>query len=121
MRLKTKKRRAKILIIEFADKTALLFHLKLTGQLIFNGMPGEHTRQVFNFSDGSQLFFNDIRKFGWIKVFSSEELEQELKDFGAILLSPPDKDNSVKKFHLCKQCYKILAKTFLKPCRWSGR
>jgi len=33
----------------------------------------------------------------------------ELDDFGAILLSPPDKNNSVKKFHLCKFCYQEIA------------
>lgn len=29
----------------------------------------------------------------------------ELKDFGAILLSPPDKKGMVKKYHVCKTCY----------------
>jgi hypothetical protein len=29
----------------------------------------------------------------------------ELKDFGGILLSPPDKKDKVRKFHLCKNCY----------------
>ena len=30
--------------------------------------------------------------------------KNELKEFGGILLSPPNKD-LVKKFHLCKECY----------------
>lgn len=29
----------------------------------------------------------------------------ELTEFGAILLSPPE-NNMVRKFHLCKECYK---------------
>lgn len=29
----------------------------------------------------------------------------ELKEFGGILLSPPDKDNKVVKDHLCVKCY----------------
>lgn len=29
----------------------------------------------------------------------------ELLEFGGILLSPPDKENKVVKFHLCKNCY----------------
>jgi len=29
----------------------------------------------------------------------------ELAEFGAILLSPPDEKNMVRKFHLCKECY----------------
>jgi hypothetical protein len=34
----------------------------------------------------------------------------ELTEFGGILLSPPDEDSTVKKFHLCKSCYKKIAK-----------
>jgi hypothetical protein len=34
----------------------------------------------------------------------------ELAEFGGILLSPPDKDNTVKKAHLCKSCYEKIAK-----------
>src|SRR6185437_6424635 len=30
----------------------------------------------FHFSDGSTLFFNDQRKFGWIKLLSTEEIEK---------------------------------------------
>jgi len=71
------RRRAKILIIDFSDGSSLIFHLKLTGQLIFNGEPSRHTRHVFKFSDGSQLVFNDIRKFGWWKyVKNSKDIEK---------------------------------------------
>ncbi len=30
----------------------------------------------------------------------------ELMDYGAILLSPPDKYSKVVKKHICKNCYK---------------
>ena len=30
---------------------------------------------------------------------------EELKEFGGILLSPPDKKDCVKKYHLCKKCF----------------
>ena len=35
----------------------------------------------------------------------------ELEEFGAILLSPPDADQKVRKIHLCKKCYKQIEKT----------
>src|SRR4030042_7176315 len=74
------RRRAKILIVDFSDGSSLIFHLKLTGQLIFNGEPSRFTRQVFKFDDGSQLVFNDARKFGWWKkVKETKNLE---KGFG---------------------------------------
>jgi len=62
----------------------LLFHLKMTGQLIYEDgsrfigghptedmmgkMPNSHTRVIFEFSDNSKLYFNDQRRFGWIMV-----------------------------------------------------
>lgn len=74
------RRRAKVLIIDFSGGSSLLIHLKLTGQLIFNGEPSKYTRKVFKFDDGSRLVFNDTRKFGWWKkVKETESLE---KSFG---------------------------------------
>jgi len=93
------RRRAKILIIDFEDGTSLVFHLKLTGQLIFNGKPSRYTRKVFNFDDGSRLIFNDVRKFGWWKKvketetiereFGPEALEINLKTFKFLLTKKP--------------------------------
>ncbi len=82
------RRRAKILIIDFNEGTSLIFHLKLTGQLIFNGKPSRHTRKVFNFDDGSQLIFNDARKFGWWKKV--KETRRIEKGFGpeALAINP---------------------------------
>jgi len=94
------RRRAKILIIDFADGSNLIFHLKLTGQLIFNGKPSLFTRKVFNFEDGSQLFFNDVRKFGWWKKtkgtrkieegFGPEALAIDFKTFKSLLEKRPN-------------------------------
>jgi len=94
------RRRAKILIIDFSDGSSLIFHLKLTGQLIFNGEPSQYTRHVFKFNDSSRLVFNDVRKFGWWKhvknskdieqTFGPEALEISLKDFKDILEKRPN-------------------------------
>lgn len=32
--------------------------------------------------------------------------KKELRDFGALLFSPPDAKSNVKKFHVCNSCYK---------------
>ena len=32
-----------------------------------------------------------------------------LDDFGGILLSPPDSESKVIKYHICKSCYSFLA------------
>ncbi len=99
-RITNVRRIAKLLIIAFDDGSGLVFHLKLTGQLIFNGKPSEHTRKVFNFDDGSQLIFNDARKFGWWKKvketkkiekeFGPDALEINLKTFKTLLTKRPN-------------------------------
>lgn len=68
-------RRAKRLGLDLDNDRILLIHLKMTGQLIFEGdeLPDKTTRIIFTFDDGSQLFFNDLRKFGWIKVLKEQE------------------------------------------------
>lgn len=94
------RRRAKVLIINFKDGSSLVFHLKLTGQLIFSGKPSKHTRKIFKFDDGSHLIFNDARKFGWWKEvkdtkkieekFGPEALEISLKEFKDALEKRPN-------------------------------
>lgn len=81
------RRRAKVLIIDLSTGYSLLVHLKMTGQLVFVGetrfgaghpndslvgvLPDKSTRVTLGFSDGSQLFFNDQRKFGWMRLISA--------------------------------------------------
>ena len=81
-------RRAKILGIDLGNIT-LLFHLKMSGQIIYQDekrfigghptqdmvgqMPNSHTRVIFSFSDGSHLYFNDQRRFGWVKVIKGDQ------------------------------------------------
>jgi formamidopyrimidine-DNA glycosylase len=85
------KRRAKVLLIELSSDYSLVIHLKMTGQLVFRGktehfgaghpnhslvgeLPDRSTRVIFTFSDGSHLFFNDQRKFGWIRLIPTVEV-----------------------------------------------
>ena len=85
------KRRAKVLIINLSSGYSLMTHLKMTGQLVFKSknerfgaghpsdslianLPDKTTRVVLSFNDGSKLFFNDQRKFGWMKLVNTEDL-----------------------------------------------
>lgn len=100
------KRRAKILQIVLSDKYDFLIHLKMTGQLIFvdkngqraggghpsadwvNDLPGRHTRVIFHFTDGSRLFFNDMRVFGWIRSPLKQEVKKEFVNYGPDINDP---------------------------------
>jgi len=85
------KRRAKVLLIELSSDYSLIIHLKMTGQLVFRSpserfgaghpsesligeLPDKSTRVTLGFTDGSRLFFNDQRKFGWVRLIPTPEV-----------------------------------------------
>jgi len=85
------RRRAKVLIIDLDTNYSLVTHLKMTGQLVFRGdksfgsghpndslvgkLPDKSTRVTIDFTDGSKLFFNDQRKFGWCRLLPTDEIK----------------------------------------------
>jgi formamidopyrimidine-DNA glycosylase len=83
------RRRAKLIIVELSGSYNLAIHLKLTGQLFFipagelETKTGERenkfTHVIFEFIDGSKLLFNDLRQFGYVKILTTTDLENELK------------------------------------------
>ncbi len=80
-------RRGKILKISLSNGKNLLIHFKLTGQLVWKGHPAKTTHVIFNI-DGGQLFFNDLRQFGWIKVVDEAGVAKEIGKLG---IEPFDK------------------------------
>lgn len=84
------RRRAKVLMIDLSTDYSLLIHLKMTGQLVFvgdirfgaghpndslvNDLPDKSTRVSLEFTDGTKLFFNDQRKFGWMRLLPTIEI-----------------------------------------------
>lgn len=98
-------RRAKVLLIDLRNKKiassqvsrndiSILIHLKMTGQLVFQDknekikvvgghpqksynepLPHKHTHIIINFTNGSKLYFNDLRKFGWMMVEKTRRVE----------------------------------------------
>lgn len=89
----TVRRRAKVLLVDLDTNYSLVVHLKMTGQLVFRGeherfgaghpsdslvgeLPDASTRVTIVFADGSKLFFNDQRKFGWMRLLPTHEVMQ---------------------------------------------
>ena len=68
------KRKAKTIWIDLEGDLNLLIHLKMTGQLVYNGKQGKHTRVILDLSRG-RLIFNDMRLFGWIKAVDNDWLK----------------------------------------------
>jgi len=86
------RRRAKVLLIDLSTKYSLVIHLKMTGQLVFvdkverfaaghpndslvGQLPDKSTRVSIEFTDGSHLYFNDQRKFGWVRLIPTDEVQ----------------------------------------------
>jgi formamidopyrimidine-DNA glycosylase len=88
------KRIGKGLIIELDNNYILTVHLKMTGQLIFQDkdtqnsvlskkvggetLPSKYSHVILTLDKGAKLFYNDLRRFGWVKVFRKEELANVL-------------------------------------------
>jgi formamidopyrimidine-DNA glycosylase len=65
-------RRAKYIVWRL-DKGMLLIHLRMTGRLVFTPSAEDNPRHFtarFHFTDGSDLWFKDYRKFGRITYIS---------------------------------------------------
>jgi formamidopyrimidine-DNA glycosylase len=98
-RIKAIHRRGKVLIIDLSSDYSLVIHLKMTGQLVFidsharlaskkrfgaghpneslvGDLPDKSTRVTIAFEDGSVLYFNDQRKFGWMRLLPTVEVPE---------------------------------------------
>lgn len=84
------RRRAKVLLIDLSTNYTIVTHLKMTGQLVYRGdeqfgaghpndsligaLPDKSTRVTISFADGSHVYFNDQRKFGWMRLYPTAEV-----------------------------------------------
>lgn len=99
------------LIICLDNAYCFAVHLKLTGQLIYSGretrsvilsekaggtLPSKFTYVTFKFDHGAFLYFNDMRKFGWIKVGRKTEIKN--LPFFKGMGPEPLKDLTLKEF-----------------------
>ncbi len=106
------RRFAKVLSIDLDNKTSLIIHIKLTGQLIYRGVNlknppelskkvngginGKHTHVIFELDKDSLLYYNDFRRFGWIKIIKTADVEKS--SFIGKLGPEPFKDLDINKF-----------------------
>lgn len=84
------RRIGKGLIIELDNGFVLAIHLKMTGQLVYSDnktkrlklsakiggttLPSKYSHVIFILDNSAHLYYNDLRRFGWIKVVKKDEL-----------------------------------------------
>lgn len=107
------RRRAKVLLIDLSTDYTLVIHLKMTGQLVFRGeetfgaghpnesligeLPDRSTRVTLEFIDGAKLYFNDQRKFGWMKLLPTAEVA-DMPFMQKVGPEPLENDFTVEEF-----------------------
>lgn len=93
-KVKGMRRRAKLVLLDLSSGKTVIFHLKLTGQLVFENpkhqiTPGGHpipsfnspqpnkaTHAIFTFDNGAHLYFNDSRMFGFMRLVPTEKVNE---------------------------------------------
>jgi formamidopyrimidine-DNA glycosylase len=100
-KVKSARRLGKVLIIDLDNGFSFLIHLKLTGQVVyastrFPNQPNKFTRVTFNLDKDGKLFFNDSRKFGWVRVEETTKVAEE--SFISRLGPEPLRDLTGKEF-----------------------
>ena len=91
-KVKDIRRFGKALVLDLDNNLSLIIHLRMTGQLIYDGkerfaaghpsenfvskLPNNQTRVILELEDGT-LYFNDQRKFGFIKIIKTKEVANE--------------------------------------------
>ncbi|MEI6237157.1 MAG: bifunctional DNA-formamidopyrimidine glycosylase/DNA-(apurinic or apyrimidinic site) lyase [Candidatus Saccharibacteria bacterium] len=112
------RRRAKVLMIDLSSKYSLVIHLKMTGQLVFRGknsfgaghptdsligkLPDKSTRVSITFKNSERLYFNDQRKFGWMRLMPTIEISNIdfMRKVGPEPLEPDFSANDfIKRLH----------------------
>lgn len=90
-------RRARYLIIDFNNKTSAIFHLGMSGKITLknNFEQLKHDHFAIKFHDNSFLIFNDARRFGFIDLIYTKDLENH-KMLSKLGLEPLDDNFNYK-------------------------
>lgn len=85
--------RGKWIVVELIN-SYLLFHLRMEGKFFFRNKKDEinkHEHVIFNFEDGEQLRFADVRKFAKVMLIPRDEL-YSMKPYTELGYEPWDKE-----------------------------
>jgi len=114
-------RRAKLLLFGLSGGDTLVVHLKMTGKLLLvdpDREAGKHTHVVFRLSGSTVLFFEDVRKFGYLYLFRTDDLERLVIGPAYYGPEPLGPDFRVNSFAVCLERF---GRSAVKPLLLSQR
>ena len=128
------RRFGKGLVIDLDNKKSLAIHIKLTGQLVYRDpktknipvspikvktLPNNATRIIFKLDKNAILYFNDLRKFAWIRVVDTDKVAEMpfFKNMGpepfAAAQGKPERDLTLDKFEKIVSGSKVVIKPLI--------
>ena len=69
-KIKNINRMGKMIIWKSGNNTSVVFHMRMSGQLVINGEEGKYSHVIIKFTDNTKLVFNDMRQFGRVTILS---------------------------------------------------
>ncbi len=81
------KNKGKFIFWEFEDNTVLFNTLGMSGG--WSKLQQTHSRVQFTLDNSLNLWYNDVRSFGTLKVANKDELRSKLKEIGPDMLNAP--------------------------------
>lgn len=95
------RRFGKTIVIDLDNAYSIVIHLKMTGHLLYKDEANREAKEWqdptnqyihhrFMFTDGSQVDFSDMRKFGWVDICETSTLmeHRHIEKLGIDALSP---------------------------------
>ncbi len=81
------RRFGKTIVIDLDNEYSIVIHLKMTGHLLYKDVHNEGAKEWldptnqfihhrFTFTDGSRVDFSDMRKFGWVDICRTSDVER---------------------------------------------
>lgn len=96
------RRFGKHIVVDLDNGYSIVSHLKMTGHFLYKTKQNRESRvftedsrngyihHIFAFTDGATLEFSDMRKFGWLRIMKTGEVEtlKSIAELGIDALSP---------------------------------
>jgi formamidopyrimidine-DNA glycosylase len=120
------RRIGKHIVIELDNDYSIVAHLKMTGHFLYKTPSTKDSaiftedpkngfiHHIFTFTDGSTLEFSDMRKFGWLRILLTKEVEElkSIQTLGIDALSPKLTVSKLKEIYK-KRGHRAIGETLL--------
>jgi len=120
--IKSMNRRGKYLLMELDNDSKVVFHLRMTGRLVYEPT-GEtsdhHARVIFHLQDGASLVYGDTRTLGTIHGLKPQELGM-LKGLAEMGPEPLSAEFTAEYLYKTAKQRKVAIKSFLLNQKYIG-